>query len=74
MEAGTVYPIFGVKAFHGHFTQSIACENEGTTALHHRDIVAVIIIISSDVVAGVTTANYHCLLSLAFPSRRGELR
>ena len=71
---GECYPIFVVQAFHGHVKQTLACDDKGTAALHNCDIVAMVMIISGDVVAGVTAADYDCFLSLGVLSGLGELR
>ena len=68
------YPIFGIKTFHGHVHQSFACNDKGSTTLHHCNIVTMVMIISSYVVAGVATANYDCFLSLGVVFGLRELR
>lgn len=50
------------------------CEDKSTTTLHYRDIIAMVIIVSSDVVAGVATADDNYVLSLDVLPRRRELR
>lgn len=74
LEAGSSYPIFGIQIVHGDVGQCLASEDKGTTTLHHCDIVAMVIVISGDVVAGVTAAYYDCFLPFCISFRLGELR
>lgn len=74
LEGGTIYPIFVVKTFHGHVNQTLACDDEGAAALHNCDIVAMVMVISGDVVAGIATADYDCFFALGVLSGLGELR
>lgn len=69
-----MYPVFGVETFHAHVMETIACEDKSTTTLHHRDIIAMVVIVSSDVVARVATANYDCFLSVGVLRGLDELR
>ncbi len=68
------YPIFRVKAFHSHVIQGLACMDECATALHHCHIVAVVIVVPSDIVPGVTAAHYDCFLTFGILLRFRELR
>ena len=67
-------PSSGEETFHGHVIQSFACEGKSTTTLHHRDIVAMVIIVSSDVMTGVAATDDYCFLSFGVLHGLGELR
>jgi len=68
------YPIFRVKAFHSHVIQGLACMDECATALHHCHIVAMVIVVSSNIVPRVATAHYDCFLTFGILLGFGELR
>jgi len=60
------YPIFDVETCHGHVDQSSARQDKSITTLHNRDIVGMVIVVSSDVVAGVAIAENDCFSPLVF--------
>lgn len=69
-----MYPIFGVETFHGHIMKIMACEDKSTTTLHHCDIIAMVVIVPSNVVAGVATADNNCFISVDVLLGLDELR
>jgi hypothetical protein len=60
------YPIFDVETCNGHVDQSSARQDKSITTRHNRDIVGMVIIVSSDVVAGVALADHVCFFPLVF--------
>ena len=68
------YPIFDIETFHGHIMVTIACDDKSTTTLDHRNIITVVMVIFSNIVARVARADYNCFLSLGALPGLGELR
>lgn len=56
------YSGFVVQTLHRHVDQRLALDYESATTLYHRNVVAVIIVVSSNIVTGVAAPNYYRFL------------
>ena len=68
------YPVLFVNPLHGDINERLTRQNKCSAALYHRNVVAVVIIISSDIVARIAAANDNRLLAFGIFGGFSELR
>lgn len=67
------YPVFGIEPGHDHVHKRLTSDNRRTAPLHHRDIIAMLIVILRNVMARVAASNDDGLFPLGVRLGFGEL-
>ena len=74
MELDISYAIFRIKPLLGHFDKRLALHDKCTAPLDHRNLISMLVIVLSDIVARIATTYDDGLLAFYIKLWASELR